>query len=167
VLFLRALLSFLVLPGMIAFAIPLAWLAPGRVFHSDGLVVLVPGVAVLLECVREFYVNGKGTLAPWDPPRHLVTGGLYRWSRNPMYVGVLLTIVGWAVGLRSGVVAAYAVATLGLFHLRVVRYEEPTLARLFPAEWQAYRARVRRWVGAGHAPEHVDLRRRKSGIVDP
>ena len=166
-LFLRALLSFLVLPGMIAFAIPLAWLAPGRLFHFDGLFVLVPGVAILLECVREFYVNGKGTLAPWDPPRHLVTGGLYRWSRNPMYVGVVLTIVGWAVGLRSGVVAAYAVATLLLFHLRVVLYEEPTLARLFPAEWPAYRARVRRWIGAGHAPEHADLRRRKSGIVDP
>ena len=100
-LFLRALLSFLVLPGMIAFAIPLVWLAPGRLFHFDGLFVLVPGVAILLECVREFYVNGKGTLAPWDPPRHLVTSGLYRWSRNPMYVGVLLTILGWAVALRS------------------------------------------------------------------
>jgi len=147
VLFLRALLSFLVLPGMIAFAIPLAWLAPGRLFHFDGLFVLVPGVAILLECVREFYVNGKGTLAPWDPPRHLVTSGLYRWSRNPMYVGVLLTILGWAVALRSGVIAGYAVATLGLFHLRVLLYEEPTLARLFPAEWPAYRARVRRWVG--------------------
>jgi len=63
-----------------------------------------------------------------------------------MYVGVLLTILGWAVALRSGVVAGYAVATLGLFHLRVLRYEEPTLARMFPTEWATYRKRVRRWI---------------------
>ena len=146
-LFLRALLSFLILPGMIAFAIPLVWLGAGRPFHADGLLVLLPGTAVLRECVREFYANGRGTLAPWDPPRHLVTNGLYRWSRNPMYVGVLLTIAGWAVGLRSGVIAGYAVLTALLFHFRVLLYEEPTLARLFPTEWPAYRARVRRWLG--------------------
>jgi len=146
VLLLRALLYFLLFPGMVAFVIPLVWLARGRTFHFDGLLVLVPGVAILLECVREFYVNGKGTLAPWDPPRHLVAGGLYRWSRNPMYVGVLLTILGWAIALRSGVVAGYAVATFAMFHLRVLLYEEPTLRRLFPAEWTAYRHRVRRWI---------------------
>ena len=147
-LLLRALLSFLLLPGVVAFAILLVWLGgQTRVFRLDGLWLLVPGLVLLLECVREFLVQGRGTLAPWDPPRRLVTGGLYRWSRNPLYVGVLLVIAGWAVGFRSGVIAGYAVLTALLFHVRVVLYEEPTLVRLFPSEWPAYRARVKRWLG--------------------
>jgi protein-S-isoprenylcysteine O-methyltransferase Ste14 len=125
VLFVRALLAFLILPAWIAFAIPLVWLRGDRPFHADGLWVLVPGVVVLLECVREFYVNGKGTLAPWDPPRRLVTTGLYRWSRNPMYVGVLLTNAGWAVGYRSWMIAGYAGVTFLPFHLRVLRGAHP------------------------------------------
>ena len=146
-LFLRALLSLLVLPGTVAYAIPLVWLGGGHLFHPDGLLLVVPGTLVLLECVREFYVRGRGTLAPWDPPRRLVTDGLYRWSRNPMYVGVVLVVCGWALGLRSVVVGAYAALTFLAFHVRVLTYEEPTLERLFPSEWPAYRARVRRWFG--------------------
>ena len=147
VLFLRALLSFLILPGMVAFAIPLLWLGGmQRLFHLDGLWLLVPGAVLLLECVREFSVRGRGTLAPWDPPRHLVTDGLYRWSRNPMYVGVLLILCGWALGFRSVVLWGYAAVTFLIFHARVVLYEEPTLARLFPSEWPGYKDRVRRWL---------------------
>jgi hypothetical protein len=63
---------------------------------------------------------GRGTLAPWAPPTHLVTVGLYRFARNPMYVAVLI-------------------------HLRVVTYEEPWLARTFGADWLAYRGRIPRW----------------------
>lgn len=147
VLFLRAVLSFLILPGMVAFAIPLVFLGGlYHPFHKDGLWLVVPGTILLVECVREFYVRGKGTLAPWDPPRHLVTDDLYRWSRNPMYVGVLLVLCGWAVGYRSVVLGVYAALTFLLFHARVVRYEEPTLARLFPSEWPLYKSRVRRWI---------------------
>lgn len=131
---------------MIAFVIPLVWLRGLRPFHADGLWLLVPGGLVVLECVREFYANGKGTLAPWDPPRRLVTAGLYRRSRNPMYVGVLLIIAGWAVAYRSPVLAGYAALTALMFHFRVLLYEEPTLARLFPEDWPRYRARVRRWL---------------------
>jgi protein-S-isoprenylcysteine O-methyltransferase Ste14 len=57
-------------------------------------------VVVLLWCVRDFYVSGRGTLAPWDPPKHLVVVGLYRFTRNPMYIGVLMVVGGW--GLRAG-----------------------------------------------------------------
>ena len=63
-----------------------------------------------------------------------------------MYVAVLLVLVGWATAFRSRALAIYAVAVGIAFHLRVVLAEEPTLARMFPAEWQAYRAKVPRWL---------------------
>ena len=148
-LFLRALLAFLVLPGIVAFLVP-ALLVPGittRMFNISGIVPLVAGVTVLLWCVRDFYVAGKGTLAPWDPPKHLVRIGLYRYSRNPMYVGVLLILIGWATGFRTQSLAIYAIVMAILFHFRVLLYEEPWLARTFPGEWPAYKARVPRWLG--------------------
>jgi protein-S-isoprenylcysteine O-methyltransferase Ste14 len=110
------------------------------------VLTIAAGSALLLWCVREFYVSGKGTLAPWSPPRHLVTGGLYRVSRNPMYVAVATVLIGWSLWFASGVLAIYAVVVVVLFHLRVQLYEEPVLAASFGEEWYRYRARVRRWL---------------------
>ena len=149
-IFLRALVAFLALPGTVAFAVPVLLLRPaGRTrLEPGGAVVLSVGIVVLLACVREFYVAGKGTLAPWSPPRHLVTSGLYRFSRNPMYVGVLLVVIGWALGFRSRALAIYGLALAVAFHLRVVLGEEPWLARTHGEAWEQYRRRVPRWLGA-------------------
>jgi protein-S-isoprenylcysteine O-methyltransferase Ste14 len=149
-LFLRALLAFLALPGMVAFIVPLLLIAPGGRRHwiePWGAASLGLGIVVLGLTVREFYVSGRGTLAPWSPPRTLVTSGLYRYSRNPMYVGVLLILGGWAIGFRSWPLAIYAAAVAIAVHLRVLLHEEPFLARTHPQAWPAYRARVGRWVG--------------------
>lgn len=147
-LFVRALIAFLLLPGMVAFVIPALVIAPrdARPFNPAGLLLLLPGVVVLLWCVREFYSAGRGTLAPWSPPTSLVVSGPYRFSRNPMYVGVLTILCGWALAYRSIVLAIYAVIVAVAFHLRVVYYEEPWLGRTHAGTWPAYRARVRRWV---------------------
>jgi protein-S-isoprenylcysteine O-methyltransferase Ste14 len=148
-LFLKAVLAFLALPGMVAFVIPLLLITPAsrrRWVEPWGLGPLVLGLAVLALTVREFYVAGRGTLAPWSPPKTLVVSGLYRYSRNPMYVGVLLILVGWAIGLWSGPIAIYAAGIAVVFHLRVLLYEEPILGRTQPEAWAAYRARVRRWL---------------------
>ena len=102
---------------------------------------------MLLWCVRDFYVSGRGTLAPWVPPRELVVVGLYRMSRNPMYVSVILVLVGWAVGFRSMPLALYALAVAVGFHLRVVLGEEPWLAQTHGEKWVRYRDRVPRWLG--------------------
>jgi protein-S-isoprenylcysteine O-methyltransferase Ste14 len=143
----KALFAFLVLPGLVAFAIPLlAFERPPLTSMSiPGAVIAAVGVVLLLWCVGEFYVNGKGTLAPWAPPRHLVTTGLYRFSRNPMYVGVLLILVGCAVGFRSRALSLYAVAVAIAFQLRVVSHEEPWLERTFGDTWPRYKAAVPRW----------------------
>ena len=104
-----------------------------------------PRAAALVR--RDFYVAGQGTLAPWAPPKHLVTVGLYRVSRNPMYLAVLTILIGWAVAFGSVGLGIYAVIVAIAVHLRVVSYEERWLARTFPDEWVAYRARVPRWLG--------------------
>lgn len=146
-MFIRALAAFLVLPGTVAFLLP--WTLRPRASesspHGAALAPLAIGTALLLWCVRDFYVAGKGTLAPWDPPRRLVVVGLYRWSRNPMYVSVSLILIGWAIAYWSRTLTLYALSVMIMFHLRVVWFEEPWLARTHGAEFQRYRARVPRW----------------------
>jgi protein-S-isoprenylcysteine O-methyltransferase Ste14 len=147
-MFLRALVAFLVLPGVFAGLIPALIVAndPYRASGSAwGYPLVATGLFLVLWCVRDFYVAGKGTLAPWDPPRRLVTVGLYRVVRNPMYVSLLILLVGWSLSAGSWLLAGYT-ALMGLaFHLRVVLYEEPRLARQFGDEWTNYAAKISRW----------------------
>jgi protein-S-isoprenylcysteine O-methyltransferase Ste14 len=77
----------------------------------------------------------------------VLTSGLYRFSRNPMYIGVTLILWGWALCFRSRSLIIYAAAVMIAFHLRVLLYEEPWLARTYPDQWRDYRARVPRWLG--------------------
>ena len=145
----RALLAFVALPGVVAFAIPLLLARLGLrngSFRWVALALLVPGIALLLWSVREFYVRGKGTLAPWAPPRHLVESGLYRYSRNPMYLAVGLILLGWAFGFSSAGLLVYALVVMLGFHLRVILNEEPFLARTHREEWKRYHTRVPRWL---------------------
>lgn len=148
-MFARALIAFLVLPGVVAFVVPATWLwctADTQLAHPLGLVVLAVGIGALLWCVRDFYVAGKGTLAPWAPPANLVIVGLYRHSRNPMYVSVALVLLGWAITFGSPALFLYALVVVAAFHVRVVRGEEPWLARTHGSEWERYRERVPRWL---------------------
>jgi protein-S-isoprenylcysteine O-methyltransferase Ste14 len=148
-MFLRALLAFLALPGIVAFAIPVYWLISTSrtdLVQPLGLLPLLLGCAGLLWCVRDFYVFGKGTLAPWSPPERLVTAGLYRYSRNPMYVAVLLILLGWAVAFGARGLYLYTLFVGIAFHVRVVLGEEPWLRRTHGAAWDDYVRRVRRWL---------------------
>jgi protein-S-isoprenylcysteine O-methyltransferase Ste14 len=152
-LFVRAVLAVLALPGVVAFGVPVLLIARGSTveWRMAPLAAAAPllslGIGLLLWCVREFYVAGRGTLAPWEPPRHLVTSGPYRVSRNPMYVAVLLILLGWAVLFGSWAVVVYAGAVAPIVHLRVLYHEEPYLARTHGDAWKAYATRVPRWIG--------------------
>src|SRR5690349_15329264 len=102
--FLRALFAFLALPGIVAGAVPiLIGYVDTRFQRASpiGFVLLAVGLVLLLWCVRDFFVAGKGTLAPWDPPKHLVVVGLYRYVRNPMYLAVLTIVTSWGVIFSS------------------------------------------------------------------
>lgn len=149
-MFWRALLAFLAMPALVAFAVPAGWLwFVGRlhVTHPFGLVIWMAGVVSLLWCVRDFYVWGRGTLAPWAPPKKLVVVGLYRFSRNPMYVSVALVLLGWAWVFAAWGLLIYALIVVAAFHLRVVLGEEPWLARTHGEQWQQYAKKVPRWFG--------------------
>jgi protein-S-isoprenylcysteine O-methyltransferase Ste14 len=149
-MFLRALLAFIAMPGVVAIAVPL-WMGAcalqrGGGFNAFGLLPLGVGFVVLLWCVYEFYVSGKGTLAPWAPPKNLVTGGPYRHTRNPMYVAVVIMLSGWSVCFWSPALATYTAFVCALFHLRIVFGEEPWLARTHGEQWDEYRATTPRWL---------------------
>ncbi len=149
-LWLRAIIAVLTLPGVFAGVLPalLAPLDPSRDTPRPiiGGVLVALGLAGFAWCVRDFAVRGLGTLAPWDPPRRLVIIGMYRYVRNPMYVSILFFLSGWALVVGSPLLAGYALALAAAFHLRVVLYEEPILARSFPDEWPAYAATSGRWL---------------------
>ena len=148
-MFWKAVFAFVALPGTVAFVVPLTIFLPRPPIVLDrlGLVLVLLGVTLLLSTVREFYVAGRGTLAPWSPPDELVTTGLYGFSRNPMYVAVVLVLLGWAALFHSVALLIYAVAIAVAFHLRVVFGEEPWLAQTHRGSWLRYSAQVPRWFG--------------------
>jgi protein-S-isoprenylcysteine O-methyltransferase Ste14 len=110
------------------------------------LVPLALGLAVILWCFADFVRRGRGTPAPYDSPRELVVVGLYRFVRNPQYVGVVLVILGEA--LLSGAVALFGYAALlaVAYHLFVRYHKEPTLGRLFGETYTHYCEAVPRWL---------------------
>jgi protein-S-isoprenylcysteine O-methyltransferase Ste14 len=149
----RALFFVALLPGTIAGYVPYRILLSSHKLHlpplstsavAAGLLALA-GTLILLRCVWDFVATGKGTLAPVDPPRHLVVTGLYRYTRNPMYNGVLAVLLGQAWFFGSMSILTYAGFVLVAFHLFVVLYEEPTLEAQFGESYQAYRQSVPRW----------------------
>jgi protein-S-isoprenylcysteine O-methyltransferase Ste14 len=107
--------------------------------------LILVGGCVLLRCVWDFFRVGQGTLAPFDAPRRLVVTGLYRFTRNPMYNGVLAVILGEAWLFRNIAVLEYAGLIFVMFHLWVLVYEEPALDTQFGASFRAYRRAVPRW----------------------
>ena len=110
-----------------------------------GMAIGAMGAVIALWCVLTFVAVGRGTPAPFDPPRRLVIKGPYRFVRNPMYVGADLALVGAALFYESMPLLAYAVVFTLVAHIFVVLYEEPTLERTFGKEYEAYCRRVRRW----------------------
>jgi protein-S-isoprenylcysteine O-methyltransferase Ste14 len=141
-----------IVPGSIGGWIPLyiansgsghlRW-TPDRV---AGIALVVVGWSILLWCTVEFVHRGRGTPSPHRSPTKLVVSGLFRFVRNPMYVGVVMAIEGVALAMHSWEAALYGVAVAVAFHLRVLLYEEPRLTREFGDEFAAYRARVPRWI---------------------
>jgi protein-S-isoprenylcysteine O-methyltransferase Ste14 len=149
-LLLKNLLFTLIVPGTVAVYVPL-WLARGRVIASGvslavGAPVLALGAVIYLRCVWDFGAFGRGTPLPIDAPRKLVVRGIYRYTRNPMYLAVLAMLLGWTILYRSAFLLPYAALVATCVQLFVVLYEEPHLRRRFGREYEEYCARVGRWL---------------------
>jgi protein-S-isoprenylcysteine O-methyltransferase Ste14 len=152
-LFLKNALFTVIVPGTVGVIIPyriglrrtsagLAWGSQ----HYVALFLLAVGGAIYFRCVWDFAHTGRGTPAPIDAPKVLVVRGLYQYVRNPIYVGVLLIVLGWTVYFGSvGVLVYGACLALG-FHLFVILVEEPSLRRQFGESYERYCRAVRRWV---------------------
>ena len=153
-LFLKNLLFTVLVPGTVAVYVPLLLGRGGAAASGTGklvaVVMLVLGAGIYAWCLWDFATFGRGTPAPIDAPKRLVVRGLYRVTRNPMYVGILTAILGWAAWFRSPRLLLYAVAVGLGFHLWIIVYEEPALRRLFGSEYEEYRRRVGRWL-----PRHL------------
>jgi len=146
----KTLIFTLVMPGTIGVYLP-QWLKSGGAelppaARISGLALFGCGAAIYFWCAWDFASKGLGTPAPMDAPRVLVVRGLYRFTRNPMYVGVLTVILGQALYYGSLRVARYGCAVLAGFYLFVIFYEEPTLRRLFGEQYENYCRRVPRWI---------------------
>lgn len=110
-----------------------------------GVVVAASGAVLAVWCIVAFIVIGRGTPAPFDPPRRLVDVGPYRLVRNPMYIGAGLALAGAALFYESWALLGYGAAFSFVMHLFVVIYEEPTLRATFGDAYVRYCARVHRW----------------------
>lgn len=145
---LRSVISLAILPGTVLVLVP--WLIVRGTSLSPlawvGALPLAFGVAVSASCVVEFARRGRGTPAPWDAPRRFVASGPYRLVRNPMYLAGASIVLGEAIAFASLPLFIYLIVIIVVWHLFVVLYEEPTLARQFGADYAAYRSRVHRWV---------------------
>ena len=114
-------------------------------FQLAGIVATASGAALAVWCILSLALIGRGTPAPFDPPRSLVVRGPYRHIRNPMYLGASVALAGAALFYQTTALLAYAAAFLVLMHLVVVFYEEPTLRHAFGKDYEAYCRRVGRW----------------------
>lgn len=139
-------LVFVLLPAWVLEWSGVAPLPPIGPRQIAAIAITVFGAAIALSSVLSFVWIGKGTPAPFDPPRKLVVRGPYAFVRNPMYIGAFIALAGAAIYFWSwpmlGYTFAFAIAT----HLFVVAYEEPTLRRLFGPEHDQYCSRTRRWL---------------------
>jgi protein-S-isoprenylcysteine O-methyltransferase Ste14 len=158
----RAIIFTILVPGTIAGWIPqqLSRTYPSTVelgaFRFVGVALMIAGFVVYVLCVARFLIEGGGTPAIWftkpisfligEEPRKVVTSGLYRFSRNPMYLGVLTFVLGEAFLFERQILFFYMIALWLFFHCVVVFIEEPHLKKKEGAQYDAYLKSAPRWI---------------------
>jgi len=154
----RHLISIALLPGTVLVVVPI-WIArrygvaiatPVTVLDiastALGAVLLAIGLALFISSLRRFAVEGRGTLAPWDPPRRLVVRGPYRYVRNPMISGVIFLLAAEAALLRSSPHWLWMLTFAAINFVYIPLFEEPFLVARFGADYQEYCRNVRRFI---------------------
>jgi len=154
-LFIRNLFFAILQPGLVAGLIPF-WITGFRInnifdevwklHHYIGTTAFLIGFVIMLWCILSFAVKGRGTLSPVDPTKKLVVVGLYKFSRNPMYVGVTLMLIGEAIFFQSIELWIYSLFVFITFNIFSIFVEEPRLRKDFGEEYKRYCEKVRRWI---------------------
>ena len=150
----KTLVFSLLLPGVFLVLVPYFLLSvSGDGFSADigsfryiGVLPVLFGILIYIQCAWSFVSLGKGTPAPVDPPKELVVQGLYKHVRNPMYLGVLFLLMGEVIYFGSFLLILYTALVFLCFHIFVVAYEEPHLRARFGDSYKRYRESVPRWI---------------------
>lgn len=153
------LLAILALPFIVIVVVPLLllYIFPASMWEHAALPVVImawiislvalgAGLYLLVSTLLLFQRVGKGTLAPWSPPEHMVAQGIYQYMRNPMITGVVFILAGETLFFGSFALLAW---TLGFFlgnHLYFLLSEEPKLVQRFGHKYEKYQANVPRWL---------------------
>lgn len=150
----KTLIFTILVPGMVTVIVPYALVSryPARLpvplglFRYGGWILILVGAGMYLRCGWDFSIAGRGTPAPIAPPKELVVRGFYRYTRNPMYIGIITVLLGETILTSSLVQFIYSVIVFTFFYLFVVYYEEPNLRRRFGEPYERYFATVPRWL---------------------
>jgi protein-S-isoprenylcysteine O-methyltransferase Ste14 len=110
-----------------------------------GIVFLILGILINVYANNTFRITGT-TVKPFAESTFLVTSGLYRFSRNPMYFGFVLVLIGLAILLGSLAPILVVVLFAILMDREFIPVEEQMLAKKFNGEWSTYKGKVRRWI---------------------
>ncbi len=154
-LFIRNLFFTILQPGFVAGLIPY-WIVhkklnvlfstPFEAYHYAGIFIFFVGWCIILYCIYRFAVEGHGTLSPADPTKNLVVKGIYQYSRNPMYIGVMLALLGEVIFSMSLSLLIYSAVIFIIFNLFIIFVEEPRLRRDFGESYLDYCKHVKRWI---------------------
>jgi len=153
-LLLRNLFFTILHPGLVTVLFPywilgsrnIYFIQPWSIYQYFGAFLFAVGLTGLVNCILRFAFEGKGTLSPADPTKKLVISGLYRYTRNPMYVSVTIMLIGEAIYFQSTNLWVYVVIVFILFNVFIMLVEEPRLRRDFGNEYEQYCRKVRRWI---------------------
>lgn len=161
-LYLRGVFFTLLVPGTVAGYLPYLFMRnrlpdiQTGLFHWLGLVLISSGIFIYLWTIISFLLRGKGTPAIWftkaisfligEEPVKMVSSGLYKYSRNPMYLGVIITVAGEGLFFQYSNILWYALFLFVIFNSVVIWIEEPHLAKKFGDEYLAYKKKTRRWL---------------------
>lgn len=154
-LVIRNLIFTILQPGIVAGLVPFLILKKleqpsntecNTILELLGLLSFGLGLLLFLGCVYCFIRYGKGTLSPADPTKALVATGVYRYSRNPMYIAILLILFGESMYFQSIILGTYSLIVGLLFHLYIIFVEEKRLRKEFGPHYSVYCQRVKRWI---------------------
>ncbi len=143
-------LASLILPVTVLIIVP-ALIEPRPAVASGlqlagGILLLLIGLFLMALTIGSFATRGRGTLAPWSPPQHLVVHGLYAYVRNPMILGVIVVLLGEALTLNSWPIFTWSVLAFLINTVYFIFSEEPGLEKRFGEEYREYKRHVPRWL---------------------